>query len=373
MTKARFSRSILLALCLAGCAEGSERDAGQPAHGKDEPLYLVGTRVWDDASTTSYFHVLPSIEKGTDIEAARALEVAGAAKLFALADIGWFAIGAGERPSITRYALNARGALEEGARIDLSAYGVDDLWDTLYVVSKTKAYYPDRKGRQLIVWDPTRMQVTGSIDLPESARDGYLSLYGYAGIVRGSELLISVGWFDWEESDSVLGETGLIRIDTEQDEVVGFETDRRCGGVTQPIDTASGDTYLVSSALAGAASRLDRLPTKPCALRVRAGDNTIDADYFQELEALTQARVSGEPIPGGGDAMFLRVFDEKLAQIEEGAATTDLTGQSAWRWARWDVASGDVSKLDLEPSTSDVVWFQTDGHVYGSETPDDYS
>jgi len=126
--------------------------------------------------------------------------------------------------------------------------------------------------------------------------------------------------------------------------------------------------------LAGAAHRLGRLPTKPCALRVQAGETTFDAQYLEDLDALTGADVSGEPIPAGGNALFLRVFDESLATVADDSATYELTGQSAWRWVRWDVATDDVEAIaSLEPSTSDVLWFQVDGHVYGTETTADYS
>ena len=302
------------------------------------------------------------------------MEVPGAAKLYAVPDLGWFAIGGGEGPAITRYTLDVRGALVKGDSISLQAYGVDSLWDTLYIVSPTKAYYPDRAGTQLIIWNPSEMVVTGSIPLPETARDGYLALYGYAPILRGKSLLFSVGWFDWEENDSVLGETGLVRIDTETDRVAGVEVDERCGGVTQPVTTASGDTYLASSALAGAAYRLGRLPTKPCVLRVQAGETTFDGQYLQELDALTGADVSGEPIPAGGNALYLRVFDEPVATVAADSATYELTGQSAWRWVRWDVATHEVKAItSLDVSTSDVLWFQVDGRVYGTETTADYS
>jgi hypothetical protein len=41
---------------------------------------------------------------------------------------------------------------------------------------------------------------------------------------------------------------------------------------------------------------------------------------------------------------------------------------------RWDVQSGETSLLEnLAPSTSDVVWFQVDDRVYGTETTEDYS
>lgn len=364
--------ALVIALAsAAGCGSG---DGSEPGGVGEGPAYLVGTRVWGDTSTTSYFHVVSSIEDGAEIDDTKALEVPGAAKLYALPDLGWFAIGGGEAPTITRYTIDEDGALARGESISLSSYGVDSLWDTLYIVSPTKAYYPDRAGTQLIVWNPTEMTVTGSIALPETARDGFLALYGYAPILRGKTLLISVGWFDWEENDSVLGETGLIAIDTEADMVSGFETDDRCGGVTLPITMESGDTYLVSSALAGAAFKLGRLPTEPCALRIQAGETSFDPGYVQDMGALADGALAGEPVPAGGNAVFLRVFDEGLATIAEDSATYELTGQAAWRWARWDVAAKELSPVEsLEPSTADVLWFEVDGRVFGTETTEDYS
>jgi hypothetical protein len=216
--------------------------------------------------------------------------------------------------------------------------------------------------------------VTGSIQLPETVRDGYLALYGYTPVVRGTKLLFSIGWFDWSENDAVLPETGLVSIDTQSDTLAAFETDDRCGGITQTIAMSDGDAYFVSSALAGTAHRLGRLATEPCALRLRDGEEAFDGKYAQPLAALSDGAIAGEPIPGGRDTVFLRVFDESLAAVEDGAFTYDLTGQAAWRWVRWTPASNAIESIDsLEPSTSDVLWFEIDGKIYGSQTNTEYT
>ncbi|WP_437675088.1 hypothetical protein [Sorangium sp. So ce131] len=351
-----------------GGGGGGSVDSGVPA-------FLIGTRVWDDTSTTSYFQTVPSLEQGTEVDLAQALELPGSAKLYSLDELGWFAIGGGDAPTISRYTLDARGALEqEGASISLQPFGVQDLWPTMYFVSPTKAYYPDRHGEQLIVWNPTTMEIAGRIALPETTRDGYLALYGYASFLRGDKLLFSVGWFDWEQNDTILAETGLVVIDTATDTVARVDVDERCGGITHAVETTSGDVVFVSSALAGAAHRLDRLPTEPCALRVQKDADAFDKDYLQPLGELTDGAIAGEPIPGGGDSIFLRVFDEDLATVEEDSVTWDLTGQKAWRWWRWDTAANEAAPVDeLSPGTSDVSWFQIDGRVFGTETTDDYA
>lgn len=369
-----------LAVMLA-CGGTDEPEALGPQPGPDStpdatdtsPAYLVGSRVFDDTTTTSYFHVLPSLDASVSVDPAQSIEVPGSATLYSAFDLGWFAIGSGESPTITRYELTGAAALSEGQSMSLFAMGVADLWDTIYFASATKAYYPDREGGQLIVWNPSTMEVTDVVPLPETLRDGYLSLYGYLPIWRGTELLISVGWFDWDVTDSVVPETGLVVVDTTTDQVVRFETDTRCGGVTHPITLPSGDTYLVSSALAGAAHRMGRLPTAPCALKIPAGSSGFDPEYTQPLESLTGSPLVGEPVPAG-DVIFLRAFDEALATVEGPMATWELTGQAAWRWLRWTPATNEiVPMLDIPPSTADVTWFQVEGRVYGSETTTDYA
>lgn len=397
--KATFARSIttLLAFGLApgalSCATDKEPTApgdpggspapGSPTNGRSgseggspagPPAFVVGTRVWDATTTTSYFHVVPSTEAGTTVDPSKAIEVPGAAKLFSIEGVGWFAFGAGEEPTITRYTLGADGRLTPGIKISLQPHGVTGLWDTLYVVSPTKMYYPDRDGQQLIIIDPSAMAVLGTIPLPATARAGYLSLYGYTPLLRDGKLAFSVGWFDWKTNDSVLGETGLVVIDTATDTVARFDVDTRCGGITTGATTASGDTYFVSSALAAAAHRLGRLTTKPCALRVKAGADAFDSTYVTHLDTLTGAPIAGEPVPANGDAIFLRVFDQATGVVTPEDQTWKLTSQTVWQWWRWDVATGTATRVEaLAPSTSDVLWFKLNGRVYGTETKADYS
>jgi hypothetical protein len=190
---------------------------------------------------------------------------------------------------------------------------------------------------------------------------------------NGDQLIFSVGWFDWD-NDRVLPETGLVVIDTTDDSVERFDVDTRCGGVTTPVVTASGDAYFVSSALAGAAFVLERITTAPCALRIRAGEDAFDATYSTTLADLVDGAIAGEPVGGGGQQIFLRVLDGDIASTEGVAATWEITSQLAWRWVRWDVDSDTIEPIDqLEPSTADVVWFEVDGRVFGTETTADYS
>lgn len=79
-------------------------------------------------------------------------------------------------------------------------------------------------------------------------------LRGAARPSRAS-LLFSVGWFDWQGTDTIVEETGLVAIDTETDTVARFDVDDRCAGITEAIEVGSGDVYLITRALARSGAR----------------------------------------------------------------------------------------------------------------------
>jgi hypothetical protein len=335
---------------------------------------MAATRVWDDVSTTSYFHLLGSIEAGTKVDVTQALEVPGAAKLFALEGIGWFAIGDGEAPTITRYTLDEDGRLAPDASVSFLDYGVQYLWDELYVVSATKAYYPDPDQSQLVVWNPTEMTVTGTVPLPDTIRDGFVSYYGLTPLVRGTDLAFTVSWFDWNVNDEVLGETGLVVLDTATDTVTSFTTDDRCGGIVQGIEVASGETYFVSSALAAAVHVFGRIPTAPCALRVPAGGTAFDPGYHLALAEVTGGMPAGEPVPDGDGGFYVRALDLDAAKVKEGASSWSLTGQTVWQWWSFDPVTQTATRDEaIAPATADAFWFELDQGVYASQTNGDYT
>lgn len=362
---------IVLAVGLLLSCGSQASDAVE--HPGTDPLYLAMTRVWDDTTTTSYLHVVPSLEAGTAVDTSQALELGGPAKLFAYGQV-WFAVGDGENPVITRYTLDERGRLQEGASISLQHFGVQSLWDSLYFVSPEKAYYPDTTGSQLIAWNPSTMEVLGAIPLPETVRDGYLSYYSLTAIQRGRRLVFSVGWFDWLTNDAILPETGLVVLDTQTDTVERFDSDARCAGITQALEMESGDAYFVSSAMAGAAHQLGRLETAPCALRVAAAEDAFDPSYSVALQDLAREALVGEPVPGVGSSILLRAMDPDALDLTEETRTWDLTGTAKWRWLTWDVASNEVQALEQLPlATADAFWFRVDGRVLGSQVDAEYT
>ena len=372
------SRNLIAPIlcCSLVCSAGCDDDAKDAVSGDSQ--YLVAARIFsaDGTDTTSYLHLVSSLEEGTKIDPKQAVEVAGSVKVFALDD-GWLAVGSGDGVTITRYEADATSGLKKTKQsIDLQPSGVQSLWDTLYIASSTKVYYVDREGGQLVVINPKEMTVEGEVKLPDTIREGYLALYSYSAIKQGDKLIFSVGWFDWE-NDKVLPETGLVVLNTKTDKVDRFDVDDRCGGVTTPHTLKSGDTYYVSSALNAAAEFVGHPASKPCALRVLSGQDHFDTNFALELSELTDGAPAGEPVPADGNSLFLRVLDKDKATTEAGDASWDVTGQTAWTWWKWQPeksGNGKASEVSaLEPSTADVTFFEVEGRVFGAQTDSEYS
>src|SRR6185312_7697945 len=90
------------ALCCASivfASACSDSDAAsEQTHAGGAPLYLAMTRIFDDVTTTSYLHVLDSLDSKAEVDTTKAREISGPAKLYAYGDDQWFAVGGGEEP-----------------------------------------------------------------------------------------------------------------------------------------------------------------------------------------------------------------------------------------------------------------------------------
>ena len=92
----------------------------------------------------NYFSLVESLAEARTLDYARSLEVPGRPRLYAAKGVGFFAIGAGESPTITRYEVRD-GALVPGASLSFPNLGVRAMGaQAVLFVSDTKAYYLER-------------------------------------------------------------------------------------------------------------------------------------------------------------------------------------------------------------------------------------
>ncbi|MFY0530483.1 MxcI [Archangium gephyra] len=374
MGRSRVSRGLLACATLLVSACEREGGGGEPEPGGEGPLYLIHSAVQTGDTRMNYFTLASSLEEAGKLDYARSLELAGRPRLYAAQGVGFFAIGAGESPTITRYEVR-EGRLVEGNSLSLQPFGVTSLGaQSVHFVSETKAYYKDDAQAQVIVWNPAEMAVEKTLPLPrELVKTGYITaLSQWAS--RDGEAYFTVGW-NTREYDRVLPGSVLVRIDTATDAMT-TAPDERCRGI---LKTARyEDTlYFFSSVINGlgyAAYGNEDGGQRDCILRISPGRQTFDTDYVGSV-----ATALGE----GHVGTVISVTEDGKAWVQ--AADTTLTpsspgtSYSQWYskgWSWWhlplETLSGPV-RVQGEPGGYSGFTLASGPHFFISQTAADYS
>jgi hypothetical protein len=197
---------------------------------------------------------------------------------------GWCGIGAvggkvyisdAESPVVTRYGFGQDGSFVEEGRIGFSDY-TSGFASIELLLSPTKAYMTGGDSNQIVIWNPSTMQITGTLDLPIfEARNGIepnISFNRGLGAVQG-RVYASVGWFDYENYQTV-GQSEVVIIDTEND-VVLEPLPVPCMDMDGASSDAEGNVYLTNWVYSPGASLVNDFDPA-CSARVPSGSDAID-------------------------------------------------------------------------------------------------
>jgi hypothetical protein len=84
-----------------------------------------------------------------------------------------------------------------------------------------------------------------------------------------------------------------------------------------------------------------------CALRLRAGEVTFDADWELDLTQRAGGVAAIASVPAGGSSIWMKVFEPSAFSGVVPVAEIDW-GLEAWRWGLLDVESDDPIRLDQQ-------------------------
>jgi len=390
------SIALLALLPLAGCSgadstevEGTaaapvdEGSSAGDAPGGDEAVtergpYMGSLRISSPEQFSSYTAILPEVDDATDERLRAGYETSG---VVPSTYDGYLFMPGGDEPIITKYSIDEAGGFDEVARISFAGYGVANVGSGPVIganmVTSDKAYLLDEANQQLVVWNPETMLLTGStIDLApalaENAPAGWrprVFLGGESGFARqlGNLLFMPVSWRNFDAFDAFAPEAGLLVVNVETDQVVHLLRDPRLADSIYTVATESGDLYLFTGALGIAHHRVRGTAARGGALRVRAGEDRFDPDYYLDLNAVVGERPASTPVWAGGSRVYLKAYHEErqpiTADIEANPNT--LLGQQAWRY--WEV---DLEGLTPPREMTELPWTSTDGYFYRIEEED---
>lgn len=205
-----------------------------------------------------------------------------------------FFYGLAESPTWVRYSTQG-GSFTETGRLSFVNFGLAYMDFSNVIVNADTAVSVLTGPAVAVVWNPTTMSVTGTIDLSHLVRDGY-SLEAWTVVAHDGLVYVPGRWADWE-GGRILQRMSLTILDPATLSVVAVAEDDRCGAGGQVTFDSRGYAYMMGDGRnrmmqVFAASRGE--PVVPnCLLRIAPGGTSFEEDYFFEVPALT----------GGLDAM----------------------------------------------------------------------
>lgn len=352
----------------AAAPSPSTTDAGAAA----EALYGVGSLVTgEDGMSNAYLLFVSDLDQdGERLDLKQGREFAGQSDLTTLD--GDVLVANGDAPSVTRYAVTAKGTLDEGETVSFASYGIASaaFWNNQFV-AKDKAYMVNGP-TEIIVWAPNAMQLEGTIDLPaQEERDGLKVVVGLAdrsSVVYDNKFYIPVYWTDdnyAERSDDSV----IIVVDVETDEVVStIAVD--CPGLDYA--TVDEDGKLHFSNWTGGVGTYYVLGTAQNCIA------TVDPNS-EEVKTKTFASITGGHEGAafkyaGGGRFVMSVFDEAKANIDEAEDPFTPVGGLNWQLWSYDPASESAGPIEgVAWNSGAIIHHWTSGSLYSLVPGADYA
>ena len=334
------------------------------------PSLVVGSYVELPNGQTSYFTLVESINETGLVSYDRSLESPGVARLYPAPGNAVFSIGGGEAPTITRVEVDVEnGTLTPGETISFANFGVVNMqYNALTILNDSKAYYRDETQGQVITFNPTTMEVLGSIQVPGVNRDGFVTINAFNAHLRGRYLVYSVEWANFETLE-ISPDGGLVVVDTQSD-TVRLELDDRCGGLYHSVETADGNVYFGPEISVGLFVRVigEQSAGRPCVLRLRDDGQGFDPSFVVYLDDLTGGEPVGNLVWGGGNQLWFERYDFENAPIEV-ANIFDGYTNPAWSWSSFEPNADDpvATPSTRPPSGAQALSFRVGEDAYAIE------
>lgn len=361
----------------------TDPDGTQAPDAEEASVYVLTTRVSSsDDQQLSYLLSVPSLDAGATFDLSGAVELESTDNNIAgLAGTPFIYVGSCTEPTITRWEAKPDGSLEKGPSVSFANLGFTDACiDTSPVYSADKAYFlPSQSAeREIAVWNPSSMELLGTIPLPDIAPEGEL-LPVVSLSERSDRIFATVYWQEAYDQDwTHLGDhVRIIEIDPATDSVVGQTDDTRCNELFASGATSDGTLYFspgsydapVRSILGGERG------VDPCLLRIVPPETSFDQGYQLDLSSLAGGRPAGDLVVLNDDVAFLHVWHSEVVDpvLEDLSNWEDTVNQAGFLWWKWTMGSEGAEPIGEQAPANGVVLFQVDGRTLVTRFSEDYT
>jgi hypothetical protein len=289
---------------------GGTEDTGQP--GSEGPAILTSAFVRTPEGRNIYVGAVTELPDG-ELDYSRFLEF-GNVDVFTHA--GYVFVWDREPAIMTRFSVREDMSLEEGPRVSLAS-AVPGVGRHIFI-SETRAYTLSSTLEGLVVWNPTTMEITGSVPLDPPDVDPALQPNVGFGVLAGNQAIWPIEWGN-NDSLSVRKSATVAIANTGTDDPLLFVDDPRCSGAIGGRVDDNGDYYVYAMAGAGrfAAYGAEAADVRTCILKVAANDSRFDPDYLVDLRELTGTYINRGWFHIRGSHFLAYVWDSANALPEE--------------------------------------------------------
>jgi hypothetical protein len=272
---------------------------------------------------------------------------------------------------MTKLIVNDDLTLTPGPRVGFASYGVAG-GQSVYI-SDTRAYHLSEALDTIVVWNPTSMEITGTIPLPLPERPAnFTDIFAHSPRLLGDSLIWQINSNDWD-TPAVYPASTLAVMSATRDEPWRFIEDTRCAGTDGAYVDDQGDYYVRAGAYWGyfAAFGAGAPNVKTCVLRMRAGSTEFDPDYQVDMRELTGTYINYPWFHVEGSQYLAQSWDSSLALPDDPNEFwyADLVPQLVDIEARSAVPYPDVEGSIMVQSAE----YDVDGVRYYELNPEGYS
>jgi len=274
-------------------------------------------------------------------------------------------IGDNERLVFQRYEVNADYSFTLAGEFSLQGYGVAYINNQPLFFSPTTAYYVDAPRGQIIVFNPTSMQITGDIQVPELLRDDYLVWLGPSHRI-GDRYLAAVLYTNDDYTATAPDSTVGIILEENPNEPIRFLRDARGIGAYLSLVDSRGDLYLAADALSGDLALTGQDVPSSRVLRVQNGADAVDPSYLLDLGQLLDTPATFGFWPVDGDKFVVQAWASDVDPREVLEPGSGSFGAPYFDWMFVDIATGTRQPVrGLQRSVANnTIRLALDGQTY---------
>ena len=357
----------ILSIALAfGCGNddnagsgGGGSGGGGTGGGVNPPTsaFALAVRVVSPTGATGFVVLTDTLEADSVVELSldRAIETTGAGSIYPGPGESVF-VGSGDSPTLQRWSLAESGelALVPEGEVSFANEGLTNTAtgrpSTVQLVADDKAYFLHAAFADVIVFDPTALEIRGRIEIPGlPPRDGETGDFSRTSFRDGDRIHVTYSYRDINRYN-VIPRTTLVVIDTLTDTVT-TDTVEGCGETALGARGADGAMYWATGIHGAAVHRATGPETAPvpCLLRVSPGASSFDEGFREDLRALVGGAPAGDLVGAGDGRALLRVYDETVVPIDPQIDGFELRANPGWRWWGLDLATLTSTEFTDDP------------------------